>query len=118
MAFAQPKIELVRCPSCGNDAELWTDEADGTCTQCGKVVCRTTTQSCLDWCKYARECLGEEGHQKYQEMVDGMLRHLRTSAHPSDAVDSLNCRIVCEADKLARDTAAQPAQQGIGTPDP
>ncbi len=67
---------------------LWTNEADGRCTQCGKVVCRTTTQSCLDWCKYARECLGEEGHQKYQEMKTRLRKDTllaAADAHVDDA---------------------------------
>jgi hypothetical protein len=68
MAFSQPKIELVRCPNCGDDAEVWSDEADGKCAKCGHAVCRTTTQSCIDWCKYARECLGDEEHKRYQDL--------------------------------------------------
>lgn len=31
LSFTQPKIELVRCPHCGAEAEVWSDEADGTC---------------------------------------------------------------------------------------
>ena len=38
MAFAQPKIEIVRCPHCGDDAEVWTDEAEGKCRKCGKPL--------------------------------------------------------------------------------
>lgn len=68
MAFSQPKIELVRCPNCGDTAEVWSDEAEGKCIKCGHAVCRTTTQSCIDWCKYAKECLGEEAHKRYQDM--------------------------------------------------
>lgn len=68
MSFTQPKIELVRCPHCGEDAEVWSDEADGKCGKCGKTVCRTTTQSCIDWCKYASECLGADEHKRYQDM--------------------------------------------------
>ncbi len=68
MSFAQPKIELVRCSKCGEDAEVWTDEATGKCSKCGETVCRTTTQSCIDWCKYAKECLGADEHKRYQDM--------------------------------------------------
>jgi len=68
LAFAQPKIELVRCPHCGSDAEVWSDEADGACSKCGQAVCRTTTQSCVDWCKYARECLGDQEYKRYQNL--------------------------------------------------
>ena len=64
-AFSQPKIELLPCPQCGADVEVWSDEPNGTCPSCGCSVTRTSTQSCLDWCKYARECLGDEKYKKY-----------------------------------------------------
>ena len=66
-AFMQPKIELVRCPQCQQDVEVWSDEADGTCDSCGITVVRTQSQSCVDWCRYARECLGEEKFKQYRE---------------------------------------------------
>lgn len=67
VAFTQPKIEIVRCLHCGGDAEVWSDEAEGACPECGQTVIRTHRQSCVDWCKYARECLGEEKYKKYHD---------------------------------------------------
>ncbi|MBL7077939.1 MAG: hypothetical protein ISS31_10775 [Kiritimatiellae bacterium] len=67
-ALAQPRIEIVKCPACGGDAEVWSDEPSGTCTACGATAMRTSTQSCLDWCKYARECLGDEKYKQYESM--------------------------------------------------
>jgi len=64
-AFSQPKIELVPCTQCGADVEVWSDEPDGKCLACGCSVTRTSTQSCLDWCKYASDCLGDEKYKKY-----------------------------------------------------
>lgn len=72
VAFSQPTIELVRCQQCGQDAEVWSDEAEGTCPGCGKDVVRTNKQSCVDWCKYARECLGDEKYRKYQDTKSAM----------------------------------------------
>jgi len=66
--FARPKIELVICPDCGQDVEIWSDEATGTCTKCSRTITRTSTQSCIDWCKYARDCLGDEKYKNYQDM--------------------------------------------------
>jgi hypothetical protein len=66
LAFTQPKIELVRCPHCGGDAEIWSDEVEGDCPECHRKFMRTHKPSCADWCKYARECLGEETYKKYQ----------------------------------------------------
>jgi len=48
--------------------EIWSDEATARCPSCGKLVIRTDTQSCIDWCRYARECLGDEGYREYGDM--------------------------------------------------
>jgi hypothetical protein len=113
LAFAQPKIELVRCPHCGEDAEVWTDEAEGKCAKCGRSVCRTTTQSCVDWCKYARECLGDEGHKKYQDMKTRLRKEALLKAaeqRMADGHDRQRARARVEAAEqiLAREKAADP----------
>ena len=68
LSFSQPKPDIVKCPDCGTDVEIWSDEATGSCPSCSKSVIRTVTQSCVDWCKYAKECLGDEKFKKYGEM--------------------------------------------------
>lgn len=67
-SFSQPKIEMLTCPDCGSDVEIWSDEADGKCRKCGKAVIRTASQSCVDWCKYARDCLGDDKFKQYTNM--------------------------------------------------
>ena len=64
--FRQPHPENVVCPFCGEDVEIWSDEFSAACPQCGKTVSRGG-QSCLDWCKAARECVGDETYKKYTE---------------------------------------------------
>ncbi len=71
-AFMQPKIEVVPCPDCGSDVEIWSDEADGKCPSCALSVVRMSTQSCVDWCRYAEECLGEEKYKQYNSMKSSM----------------------------------------------
>ena len=58
-AFTQPKPEFVPCPSCHNEVEIWTDEAEAKCDRCGNVVSRAMLQGCIDTCAAAKECLGE-----------------------------------------------------------
>ena len=56
--FKQPQPENIKCPHCQADAEIWTDEVKVKCPNCGKIICRERGQSCLDWCKYAGQCMG------------------------------------------------------------
>ncbi len=66
--FMQPKIELLPCPDCGQDVEVWSDEASGKCLNCGRAVSRTSAPACMDWCDHAEECLGEEKYKQYLAM--------------------------------------------------
>jgi hypothetical protein len=72
MSFTQPKPEVVKCADCGADVEIWSDEATGTCLSCSKTVIRSETQSCVDYCKYAKECLGDDKFKQYGQMKAAM----------------------------------------------
>jgi predicted RNA-binding Zn-ribbon protein involved in translation (DUF1610 family) len=65
--FSQPKPENIKCPFCGEEIEIWTDEVKAKCPNCKKAVTREQGQSCLDWCKYAKECVGDELYNKYMK---------------------------------------------------
>ncbi len=54
--------------------EIWSDEATGLCPSCSKPVIRASTQSCVDWCKFAKECLGEDKYKKYGAMKAALRR--------------------------------------------
>ncbi len=62
--FKQPQPEDVKCLSCGEEVEIWTDEFTSECPKCRKAVSRDV-QSCLDWCKAAKECVGDELYERY-----------------------------------------------------
>jgi len=55
--FMRPVPEYVKCPRCGGDVEIWSDEEKAQCPRCGTTVPRSV-QSCLDWCEYAEKCRG------------------------------------------------------------
>jgi len=57
--FNQPTPEFMPCPSCHNEVEIWTDEAETKCGNCGSIVSRAMLQGCIDCCPAAKECLGE-----------------------------------------------------------
>lgn len=67
MAFRCPgrdsqklRVELHKCPGCGAEVEIFSDEGRIKCHKCGGFVYREKAPSCIDWCASARECLGEE----------------------------------------------------------
>ncbi len=62
------KAENIICPDCGSLAEIFTDEIKVTCPGCKHSIARSKLPSCLDWCKAAGACLGEE---KYKQLKGG-----------------------------------------------
>lgn len=60
----RPRPEYFKCPSCGSEVEIWTDEIKGTCQRCGETVSRKAAQSCIEWCKHAERCIGTEKYRR------------------------------------------------------
>jgi len=56
-----------KCPNCGEEVEIWSDEFYAKCPKCGGYVLGDITPSCVEWCKYARECLGL---RRYNRLVE------------------------------------------------
>ena len=54
------KVALYKCPGCGAEVEMFSDEMKVKCPKCGAKVYREKTPSCIEWCASARQCLGEE----------------------------------------------------------
>jgi predicted RNA-binding Zn-ribbon protein involved in translation (DUF1610 family) len=63
----QPQPQMFDCPSCGEEVEIWTDEIRGVCSNCGRAVFRDGYMSCLEWCKFAQDCVGEEAYDRYMK---------------------------------------------------
>lgn len=59
-----PDLKIKICPECGEEIELFSNEMTTACTRCG-FVAYNDTQSCIVWCKYARECVGDEIYEQY-----------------------------------------------------
>ncbi len=59
--FKNLSIEVQTCPYCGNEVEFFSDEMEVVCDNCGKKVKRILDKNlCINYCKYAKECLGED----------------------------------------------------------
>ena len=54
-----PTLEVKRCPDCGGEIEIFSNEQDAVCRNCGKII-YNDIQSCIRWCEHAIECVGEE----------------------------------------------------------
>ncbi len=63
-AIREPMPETTYCTNCGNEVEIWTDERLTRCHNCGTPVMKDRGPSCLDWCKMARECVGEAVYER------------------------------------------------------
>ena len=63
----QPLPEFIKCPFCSQEVEIWTDEVKATCSKCKKTVVREQETSCLEWCAYAKECVGDEAYDNFMK---------------------------------------------------
>ena len=59
----QPTIEEKVCPVCGNLIEMFSTDVTVACDKCG-FVAYNDAQNCIEWCKYAKQCIGEELYNK------------------------------------------------------
>lgn len=58
-----PTIKIKQCPECGADVEIFSIDVKVKCDNCGFVV-YNDLESCIQWCKYAKDCVGEELYNK------------------------------------------------------
>lgn len=57
-----PTLKVKFCPECGAEIELFSSDLQRVC-QCG-FIAYNNIQSCIQWCKSARECVGDEMYEK------------------------------------------------------
>jgi len=60
-----PTLAIKKCPRCGKEVELFSNDLSVKCS-CGFVV-YNDIESCIRWCKHAKECVGEEMYNKLVE---------------------------------------------------
>ena len=59
------------CPQCGNIIELFSVDTEVACDRCG-FVAYNDSLSCVQWCQYAKQCVGEE---MYNAMMESAQRN-------------------------------------------
>ena len=63
-----PTIAEKICPQCGSTIEVFSTDTQVACEHCGFVVYNDTL-SCVQWCKYAKQCVGEEMYNHMMEIA-------------------------------------------------
>lgn len=61
-----PTIELKKCPKCGGEVEMFSTDMQMDCPKCGFTVYNDLA-SCVQWCEFARECVGEEVYERLKK---------------------------------------------------
>lgn len=56
------------CPQCGAEIEVFSVDTEVTCDECGFTVYNDAL-SCVQWCKYAKKCVGEEMYNHMMEVA-------------------------------------------------
>ena len=67
MGLTTPTLKVKKCPQCGREVEVFSNDVQVKCENCGFVVYNDVA-SCIQWCKYARQCVGEELYKKLKKI--------------------------------------------------
>lgn len=64
-----PTIQEKICPHCGSIIEMFSIDTQMACEKCG-FVAYNDTLSCVQWCEYAKQCVGEEMYAHMMKIAD------------------------------------------------
>ncbi|MFZ5649860.1 MAG: hypothetical protein ACOY4I_03255 [Bacillota bacterium] len=80
-----PTLKIKKCPECGSDVEIFSNDVKVECERCGFAV-YNDVESCVQYCKYAKLCVGEELYKKLKRIrvafvgVDNTVRSVMAEA--------------------------------------
>jgi HD superfamily phosphohydrolase YqeK len=119
--------------------EIWSDEFKRVCPSCRKTVLRPGGMSCLDWCKFGKDCVGEATFESYQRgravglrqrLLEALERHFgedrRRIEHAREVLaeaeelmksEEAEWHIVVPA-ALLHDAGIKPAEEKYGSAEP
>ena len=60
----KPQLSIIdkTCPNCGQEIEMFSIDTEARCENCG-FVGYNDLLNCVQWCKYAKKCVGEEMYE-------------------------------------------------------
>ncbi len=65
----KPKPEDIPCRHCRKIIEIWSDETEINCKYCGKMNIRLLGPTCIEWCDFAKECVGEQKYNRLKKAI-------------------------------------------------
>ncbi len=101
------QAETLPCKKCGYEIEVFSDEIRIICPRCKAQVMREVMPTCIEWCKYAKECVGQEAYEHYaqgrSEILKEKLLKVLEEYFGSDAKRIRHAKLVMDyADELLR----------------
>jgi anaerobic ribonucleoside-triphosphate reductase len=69
-----PTLTIKKCPSCGEEIEVFSNDIYVACNKCGFKVYNDIA-SCVQSCRYAKECVGEELYTRLMDAAKEATRH-------------------------------------------
>lgn len=66
----KPQIQIFEkvCPNCGSEIEMFSVDTEAVCEKCG-FTSYNDMLNCVQWCKYAKQCVGEEMYAHMMEIA-------------------------------------------------
>ena len=74
-----PTIEEKICPNCGNIIEIFSIDTEVACEKCG-FIAYNDKLSCVQWCQYARKCVGDEAYEALMKIAESQKRRKKEKA--------------------------------------
>ena len=63
-----PTMKERTCPQCGAEIEVFSTDVEVQCDNCGFTIYNDIVD-CVQWCKYAKLCVGEAEYQRAMQIV-------------------------------------------------
>ncbi len=66
----KPEVKIYEktCPNCGAEIEIFSIDTEAVCEKCGTKIYNDALH-CAEWCKYAKDCVGEERYEQLMEIA-------------------------------------------------
>ena len=71
----KPQLQVFEktCPNCGAEIEIFSVDTEATCEKCGFTIYNDTL-NCVQWCKYARQCVGDKMYEQMMKIAENQKR--------------------------------------------